>query len=346
MRYDAAGRLGLLLGRRSPRLPCLGPLDCLDHLGRRSARYPALLWLDPTGHLQRGLWCIRHWRRTAAWAAAIALLTVFILSLLWPGAWCAKLCPLGALHDLLFHLPRSIRPSHPRNAVAPRQHRRRFLRIVLGQCCRTGPGASLAIGGKRNTATAASARRAGRGNLPWPVYPLWQLYSRLPQPHHKSRQWRSGHCGPVGAAALVPRRLLPRRLHCLHRGLPERRTGRPIARTEAANKDRSAAGRYGRCACWAKIANVRRAEMAVHIRPLPWCSPKQRTRLPLRSIPADVQAAGLRGSLSNQTCQSDPCIPVVAAALGLTARGPNRSLYSVCVGRACCAPPNFSLPRS
>ncbi len=83
--------------RRGPRLPAAGQWIALLILGGAAFEYPLLLWLDPLA-----LFCSLFGvpdaatMRDAMWCAA-GMVVVGIVSVVWPGTWCARLCPLGGL---------------------------------------------------------------------------------------------------------------------------------------------------------------------------------------------------------------------------------------------------------
>ena len=105
---DFAGRLGLRRHRRCPHLPPIGQWIALLTLGGAVLGYPLLLWLDPLAMFS-GLPGIRYVVTIPAIAwSAIGIAAVLILSVVWPGLWCARLCPLGALQDLLSRLTRAV----------------------------------------------------------------------------------------------------------------------------------------------------------------------------------------------------------------------------------------------
>ncbi|MEN6407561.1 MAG: 4Fe-4S dicluster domain-containing protein [Thermoguttaceae bacterium] len=129
---NGASRIGLRLGRRCPRVPSLGPWIAWISLAGALVGYPALLWLDPLA-IFSGSFSVFRSSGPAAMASAVALPAVLILSLLLPGAWCGKICPLGALQDFFYHAVRAVWPSHAPSGNALLRERRRLLRnVVLG----------------------------------------------------------------------------------------------------------------------------------------------------------------------------------------------------------------------
>ncbi len=105
---DLASKFGHRLHRRCPRAPLIGQWVALVTLGGAILGYPLFLWLDPLAMFS-GLLGIPHVKITPAiaWNAA-GFVSILVLSMAWPGIWCARLCPLGALQDLLTRLNRMV----------------------------------------------------------------------------------------------------------------------------------------------------------------------------------------------------------------------------------------------
>jgi len=81
---EGAGELGRRLKRRPGRWPSLGPWIVLLTLGGACLGYPLMLWLDPLALFAGG-----------------GFVLVLAATVVWPGAWCGRVCPLGAFQDLL-----------------------------------------------------------------------------------------------------------------------------------------------------------------------------------------------------------------------------------------------------
>jgi len=78
--------------------------------------YPLLLWLDPLA-IFGGFFSIWHKPLDAvSLLPAIGLPVVLVISLLLPGAWCLRICPLGAMQELLAWRAGS-RPSAHQHAL-------------------------------------------------------------------------------------------------------------------------------------------------------------------------------------------------------------------------------------
>lgn len=149
-----------------PRAPQIGPLLLVATWTGAALGYPLFLWLDPFALF--AAW-VNAWRTPIAWmtvAGGLGLPTLLIADLLWPGLWCARICPLGAGQRMLWHghrlLVRLTRgpaqqagpdrlfgadPS--RTAILARRSRRYFLAagagVVGAAVCRGAYGPSTSL---------------------------------------------------------------------------------------------------------------------------------------------------------------------------------------------------------
>lgn len=98
---DTASEAGKWCGRCAPHGPPIGMWILALTLGGALAGYPLLLWLDPLAILASAVAAVSgHREAVTLWSGAAAL-CVLGVSLLFPRLWCARLCPAGALQDLL-----------------------------------------------------------------------------------------------------------------------------------------------------------------------------------------------------------------------------------------------------
>jgi len=98
---ETLGRLRRGKGPRLARWPAVGQWVLLATLGGGCLGYPLLVWLDPLAMLAAALGLPF---RAVGWAAVLTaapLAAVLAVSVLAPGAWCGRLCPLGGMQDVL-----------------------------------------------------------------------------------------------------------------------------------------------------------------------------------------------------------------------------------------------------
>jgi ferredoxin-type protein NapF len=143
---DCAGRAGRRLGLRCPRLPPVGQAIALLTLTGACLGYPLLLWLDPLALFCGPFNVPEVAIEGAAWWWALALPVVVLLSVLVPGAWCARLCPLGALQELFGLAGQAARGLVLRTNTAEREKPGR--RQVLAMALWAGAGALWAAGAR------------------------------------------------------------------------------------------------------------------------------------------------------------------------------------------------------
>ena len=99
---DGVSRLGKRLGRRLIRVPPLGRWIVWLTIGGALAGYPFLLWLDPLAIFANIPFLVRLNSQLGLWLSATGFLAIVVLSIIWPRAWCERICPLGAFQDILF----------------------------------------------------------------------------------------------------------------------------------------------------------------------------------------------------------------------------------------------------
>ena len=98
---EGASRLGRRWGRRSVKSIPLGQWILWLTLGGALLGWPLLLWLDPLA-IFASLFSLTSFHSVpSALLMALPALAILLVSLAWPGLWCGRLCPLGAMQDVL-----------------------------------------------------------------------------------------------------------------------------------------------------------------------------------------------------------------------------------------------------
>jgi len=167
---EYAGRVRSVRKTRLKRVPALGRWIVLVTLGGACFGYPLFLWLDPIA-VFNGAFTLAHDPLSVAGRVSAGLLALILgISLLVPGAWCLRICPLGATQELLVVWRRWFRrkkPVAPPGERAPRPSRRALFSTAAGAAC-LGVGARLALGASgggakplRPPGSAGEARFAG-----------------------------------------------------------------------------------------------------------------------------------------------------------------------------------------
>jgi ferredoxin-type protein NapF len=82
---------------------------------------------------------------------------VLALSVIWPGAWCTRICPLGALQDLLSWSARTVRSAVERSRQCPR--RETAARLARRAVLAAGAGVLWAAAARRVRASASRPLR-------------------------------------------------------------------------------------------------------------------------------------------------------------------------------------------
>jgi MauM/NapG family ferredoxin protein len=107
---DGASALGRRLKRRASQGISWGRWLPALTLGGAVLGWPLFLWLDPLALFAGAFTAAASPRGIAATIPALILAALLIGCVLSPNLWCGRLCPLGALQDLLAQLWRWVRP--------------------------------------------------------------------------------------------------------------------------------------------------------------------------------------------------------------------------------------------
>jgi len=119
---------------RPRRLPPLGHWALLLTLGGAAAGYPLLIWLDPFALFHGFVGALRPPVTALALLSAVGVPALGLFSLILPRAWCGRVCPLGAMQELLTTARRTLGSEEPSPAPAaePSVLRRSVLAMGLG----------------------------------------------------------------------------------------------------------------------------------------------------------------------------------------------------------------------
>lgn len=150
---EGIGRLNRKSRRTFTRLPNVGRGLFWILVGGAAFGYPLFIWLDPLA-LFNGFFVA--WRVPPTWtsfALAAGFPLVLLLSWILPQAWCHRICPLGAMQDLLALARRAVQarsaPAESRR-FQMRFSRRAFFGVAAGGAAtwalrRTAAGGALPI---------------------------------------------------------------------------------------------------------------------------------------------------------------------------------------------------------
>lgn len=123
----------------SAKVPRVGKLLFLLAAGGALVGYPLLIWLDPLSLFLASAGALARWRAMTLETSALALglPLLLVLALVAPGLWCGKICPAGALQDLLWQVSNIVKQYRKGNAAPATQSgsafgRRAFIGLGLG----------------------------------------------------------------------------------------------------------------------------------------------------------------------------------------------------------------------
>lgn len=116
------------------RVPRVGWVVTTFGVGAALVGAPVVGWLDPLAIFNAAAGVLRKHLELNDWLAAAGLPLLLLLTLVAPGLWCARLCPLGALQEML---ATPLQLWRRRAAVVPQAEgaaigRRAFLGLGLG----------------------------------------------------------------------------------------------------------------------------------------------------------------------------------------------------------------------
>ncbi len=174
---ECAGRLSPVSASRCKRVPPLGKGIVLLSIAAACFGFPLLLWLDPLTLFSAVVGLACDPLPTAGYVAAGVMGGLLVLSFALPGAWCRRVCPLGATQELLAIPARvfsrkRIAPAEQGNGDS--QHpqevpRRSLLAMAAGAVC-AGLGARFGLVGR-----AQGQGRSSPVLRPPGAAPAWQF---------------------------------------------------------------------------------------------------------------------------------------------------------------------------
>ena len=167
---DTAARAGLRCGCRARRIAPVGQWVLWSTVGGALVGYPVLVWLDPLALYSGSFTIVNGSTSGAAWWSWVGLATVLIASAVWPGLWCARICPLGAMQDYLSGIRRGIHRFVPARAHG------RIGAVSLSKSAGSNQDTPIAVSrrfllGTLIGAVWASAARAVHGKVSRPLRP-------------------------------------------------------------------------------------------------------------------------------------------------------------------------------
>ena len=116
------------------RWPPIGKWLLVITVGGAALGYPVFLWLDPLAIFNGFL---NAWRQPVSIVAGLVLPAVLVLNFFLPHVWCQRICPLGAMQELLALFRRH------KQAPLPVAHERRLARRAFIGVCAGAAGAAL-----------------------------------------------------------------------------------------------------------------------------------------------------------------------------------------------------------
>lgn len=125
---ETCGKISPQPWRGYMRLPRLGQGVALFTLGGALVACPLFLFLDPLALFAGAAGA------KAYWAYGLCFACVILISLVLPGLWCARLCPLGACQDLAADLKDLAGRKRSEGSVTVAEVGRVPRRIFLGLC--------------------------------------------------------------------------------------------------------------------------------------------------------------------------------------------------------------------